>query len=334
MMLRNLKIIFIPCKENNFLPHFLKPKFLNYYLIFLLFLKTLTLPLLFFATKTPFFAEISKTILLELINQERIKRNLPPLKENPILERSAMLKGKDILEKDYFSHVSPEGISPWYWFKIAGYNFQVAGENLAIGFLDSREVFEAWMNSPPHRQNLLNPNYREIGISILKGEFKGNQVYLVVQHLGKRKEKFTLLAQEKQIIQPKKEKEEGTSVVQLEKREVLKATTETPTKEEIVSPTKNEEKTTKENFSFKFVKFAVKDYTYYLNIFIYTSLIFIIFSISLAIFYDIFVWRKFVLDYKYLVLRWFNFIALLLFFLYLNQVKLLKFVPHPFRIYG
>ncbi|MFA0783493.1 CAP domain-containing protein, partial [Fervidibacter sacchari] len=90
------------------------------------------------------------------MNAERRERKLPPLSENPILNQSAYLKAKDILDKDYFSHFSPDGLSPWYWFKLSGYDYQFAGENLAIGFLDSKEVHDALMSSPTHKQNILN----------------------------------------------------------------------------------------------------------------------------------------------------------------------------------
>ncbi|GAH47620.1 unnamed protein product, partial [marine sediment metagenome] len=72
---------------------------------------------------------------------------LSALRENPQLSKAALLKAQDMLENDYFAHRSPEGITGWYWIKKAGYNYQRAGENLAIAFLDSEEVHKAWNDS-------------------------------------------------------------------------------------------------------------------------------------------------------------------------------------------
>jgi hypothetical protein len=60
----------------------------------------------------------------------------------------------------------------------------VAGENLAIGFVDSEEVAKAWEASSTHRQNLLEPSYREIGVAVVKGSFQGKETTLVVQFFG------------------------------------------------------------------------------------------------------------------------------------------------------
>jgi len=317
MMTKKIKILFFPCKENDYLPHFLKPKLLSYYFIFLLFLKILTIPLLFFATKTPFFAEISKSLLFEFVNQEREKRGLPPLIENPLLEKSAYFKAKDILEKDYFSHKSPDGLSPWDFFKLAGYEFKFAGENLAIGFLDTKEVHEALMNSPSHRENILNSNYKEIGISVLKGEFQGNEVYVIVEHFGTPK---LVESQKKEV---KKEMVE----------EKLPATTALP---EVVGENVSTSTVSGifEKIQFKGVEFVVKRYNFILNLIIYTGLIFIISSLLAAIFCDIFIYRKFIIDYKYLIPRVFFFILVLISFLYLDQPKLVKIFPHKLLIYG
>ncbi len=92
--------------------------------------------------------------MLELTNEERIDNGLSALELNPKLELAAQQKAQDILSKDYFAHQSPDGFTPWYWFEKVGYDYQYAGENLAIGFLDSEEVSQAWLESPSHRANL------------------------------------------------------------------------------------------------------------------------------------------------------------------------------------
>ncbi|PIT94600.1 hypothetical protein COT96_03040, partial [Candidatus Falkowbacteria bacterium CG10_big_fil_rev_8_21_14_0_10_38_22] len=147
-ILSKFKLIFIPCKENRYRPKVLDTKFLLYYLIFLFTLKILIIPFIIYFPKSIFFAEITNNAIIEFTNQERQLTGLSFLKENPVLDQAAYLKAQDILEKSYFSHKSPEGISPWYWFKKAGYDYKFAGENLAIGFLDSEEVINAWYDSP------------------------------------------------------------------------------------------------------------------------------------------------------------------------------------------
>ncbi len=134
--------------------------------------------------KTVFFADVTKNALFDLTNQEREGLGLSPLKENTKLDEVAYQKAKDMLDNGYFAHSSPTGINPWYWFKNVGYHYQAAGENLAIGFIDSNEVLDAWIKSPSHRANLLSPNFKEIGIAVLTGKFKGQETTLVVQSFG------------------------------------------------------------------------------------------------------------------------------------------------------
>jgi hypothetical protein len=106
------------------------------------------------------------------------------LKVNPVLERAAQLKADDMAAKGYFAHNSPEGLTPWHWFKAAGYNFVYAGENLAVRFYDSVDVVRAWMDSPGHRANILNSHFTEIGIGIAEGTFEGRPTVFVVQMFG------------------------------------------------------------------------------------------------------------------------------------------------------
>ncbi len=352
-ILSAIKIFFLPCSENRYRPKLLEGKILGNLLVFLLLLKLLTLPLIFSVSKTFYFAEITKAVLVELLNQERKLRGLPPLKENQKLETAAFLKAKDMLEKNYFAHRSPEGLSPWYWFKVAGYNFAFAGENLAIGFLDSKEVHQAWMESPLHRQNILNPKFQEIGIAVLKGEFNGNEVYVVVQHFGTPKLETKIATTTKpttpSISQapkaPQFQKEtpltQTTTLPQTTPQKEIAAEQPTNTKEEIVSTQTNtlevlqkESSTSSQSLSFKFLKFLTTKYTFVLNIIIYTILLTLIFSLSLASLFDIFVYRKFVIDYKDIIPRLLGFTLLLLIFVSLDQPQLLRLIPHKLLIYG
>ena len=118
-----------------------------------------------------------------MVNQTRQSVGLQPLAENSQLDRAAQLKAQNMVQDNYFDHTSPSGISPWYWFSQAGYNYKYAGENLAIGFFDSQEVYDAWLNSPSHKANILNPNYTEVGTAVLSG-FGSNNTIVVVQEFG------------------------------------------------------------------------------------------------------------------------------------------------------
>lgn len=186
-LLPELRMAFWPSLENDFRPVFIQPRFLFFYLTIFLVLKLVIFPFYYFLPKTSLFADVVSSTLVSLTNQERQARGLNVLKESPVLKQAALAKAQDMLTNGYFSHTSPQGVTPWYWFKQSGYNYLAAGENLAIGFIDSQEVQTAWYNSPSHRQNLLNAKYKEIGIAVVKGNFQGRETTLVVQLFGNPK---------------------------------------------------------------------------------------------------------------------------------------------------
>lgn len=127
---------------------------------------------------------ILPAVIVSETNEERRDDALPPLVRNPILDAAATMKAEHMAANQYFAHFSPDGISPWYWFEQSGYSFVHAGENLAIYFTDSSEVVDAWMNSPTHRANILDAQYREIGLGVAEGEFEGYDTIYVVQLFG------------------------------------------------------------------------------------------------------------------------------------------------------
>lgn len=123
-------------------------------------------------------------VVVGLTNQERAENSAAPLVRNSVLDEAAQLKAEHMARNEYFSHYSPDGVSPWYWFDEAGYVYAYAGENLAIHFTDSSEVVEAWMNSPLHRENIVNNVYTEIGVGTAKGKYEGYDTVYVVQLFG------------------------------------------------------------------------------------------------------------------------------------------------------
>ena len=123
--------------------------------------------------------------VIEETNNERKKYGLLPFTENERLNFSASLKNGDMCEKQYFEHISPNGEGPGDLIKKAGYEFITVAENLAMGsFLNEKELVESWMNSKGHRENILNKNYLEIGVSVLKCNYRGRSIWLATKHFG------------------------------------------------------------------------------------------------------------------------------------------------------
>lgn len=126
--------------------------------------------------------------ILDLVNQDRSEAGLPPLLLNSTLNLAAFAKAEDMLSKRYFAHVSPEGTKPWYWFKMMGYHYTYAGENLALGYKDPSELVDSWMASDSHRSNILSPLYSDLGLAIVEDE--GNT--MVVQLFGSKSQSLSL----------------------------------------------------------------------------------------------------------------------------------------------
>ncbi|MFO7273659.1 MAG: CAP domain-containing protein [Bacillota bacterium] len=106
--------------------------------------------------------------MLNLINQERAKAGLQPLKADAQLTQLARMKSQDMINKGYFSHNSPTYGSPFDMMKAYGVTYRTAGENIA-GNQSVQAAHTALMNSSGHRANILNPNYTHVGIGIVEG---------------------------------------------------------------------------------------------------------------------------------------------------------------------
>jgi hypothetical protein len=145
---------------------------------------------------------ISIDRLLELTNKERAGNGLTPLSLNAQLSNAAAGKGQDMLTKDYWAHFSPDGGTPWGFINGAGYQYLYAGENLARGFNTADEVVAAWMASPGHKENILSPNYKEIGFSIQSGKLTGEETTLVVQMFGSRVDAPEPVREVAEIVSP------------------------------------------------------------------------------------------------------------------------------------
>lgn len=324
-IISKLQIIFIPCQENNYRPKFLESNVLLYYIVFLLVLKLIVVLFLVGLPKTIFFTDISHSVLIELTNEERQSLGLNFLEENALLNKAAQLKAQDIITYDYFSHQSPTGITSWYWFKKAGYNYQVAGENLGIGFLDSEEIYQAWDDSPSHRANLINPKYQDIGIAVLKADFEGNETTVVVQLFGSPIKIEPVKTEQEPEEEIEEEEEEITEIAQETKEE----TKEEKLEEEILGETYFEPfiAEEKDGFKFKFLKFMVLDYNDLVQKITFYSL----FLITISLIINIFV--RFDIQHKDLILKTALFGAILILFIFVNKEFIIQLIPHNLGIY-
>ncbi|NMB92055.1 MAG: CAP domain-containing protein [Parcubacteria group bacterium] len=182
-----IKNLLWPSKENNFQPRILNDRAITLFILLFLLSKVFFSFELILIQQSKLFAELNAQKIIALTNEVRQQYGLTPLKENTLLDLAAQQKAQDMTINNYFAHFSPTGVSPWYWFQKAGYNYYYAGENLAMNFLDSEEVVRAWLNSPSHRDNILNQHYQEIGIAILPANANSQGIAnkpIVVQLFG------------------------------------------------------------------------------------------------------------------------------------------------------
>ena len=184
-MAKFISLLFIPQEKNNHRALLLQPSFLGIFIaIYLLnqsFIRSLTI---LKPGILGYSSEITADKVISQTNIERQKLGLAPLKYNATLSQSAAAKAEDMFKNNYWAHNSPEGKTPWDFFKSAGYQYSVAGENLAKDFYDTDGLIKAWMNSPTHRDNIVNPKYQEIGIGVVNGILNGVKTTLVVQHFA------------------------------------------------------------------------------------------------------------------------------------------------------
>ncbi|MGQ9715234.1 MAG: CAP domain-containing protein [Anaerolineae bacterium] len=104
--------------------------------------------------------------VLELTNQARREAGLPPLKLNETLQAVALAHAQDMAAHDFVGHVGSDGSTLAQRLRNAGFTgWLMASENVAAGFSTPEGVVAAWLASPGHRNNLLNPSLREIGVA-------------------------------------------------------------------------------------------------------------------------------------------------------------------------
>jgi len=102
--------------------------------------------------------------VLELVNIERQKEGLQPLKLDVALTKAARAKAKDMVDNRYFSHTSPTWGSFGEQLRHFGIQYRNAGENIASGQRTPEAVVRAWMNSSGHRANIMNAKFNKMGL--------------------------------------------------------------------------------------------------------------------------------------------------------------------------
>jgi uncharacterized protein YkwD/uncharacterized membrane protein required for colicin V production len=110
--------------------------------------------------------------MFELVNRERTSSGLRPLQFDEALRDVARAHSREMFERRYFSHTSPETGSPFDRLRRAGIPFLIAGENLAFA-PTVQLAHQGLMNSPGHRANILRPQFGRVGIGVIRSQFQG-----------------------------------------------------------------------------------------------------------------------------------------------------------------
>jgi uncharacterized protein YkwD len=136
---------------------------------------------------TQLISPISEAAFLDETNIARSDSGLPILHTSVPLTHAAQAKIADMQERGYWDHFRPiDKKAPWDFIRESGYQYSVAGENLARGYKTAHGITEAWLASPSHRANLLSPKYDDVGFATGYIETSEGKVLLTVQMFGSR----------------------------------------------------------------------------------------------------------------------------------------------------
>lgn len=129
--------------------------------------------------------ERARAEMLAEVNALRRKAGAPELRMNPALQKAAQAHAQDMLDRGFFAHKSPSGTTVRERATQAGYKWRNIGENIAEGQKSVDEVVSTWMDSPGHRQNMLEPKFRELGIGLVTGKGRDGEYRVIwVQNFG------------------------------------------------------------------------------------------------------------------------------------------------------
>ncbi|OAR22346.1 SCP-like extracellular [Streptomyces sp. ERV7] len=119
--------------------------------------------------KAPTAEQAAAATVVSLVNQQRAQAGCSPVRADASLAALATAFSDDMAARGFFDHTDPDGKSPWDRAAKAGVG-NLGGENIARGQADAKAVMEAWMNSPGHRANILNCDYKTLGVGVHMGE--------------------------------------------------------------------------------------------------------------------------------------------------------------------
>lgn len=124
--------------------------------------------------------------IISVTNAIRQQNDLPPLHPQNQLMLAAQSKANAMMAANAWAHNTPTQ-TPWDFIDSEGYVYTIAGENLAKGYTTAESVVQAWLDSPAHKENLLNPEYTDTGIAVVEGPYQNeSNITLVVQYLATR----------------------------------------------------------------------------------------------------------------------------------------------------
>ncbi|MEV0320626.1 CAP domain-containing protein [Streptomyces sp. NPDC050658] len=115
------------------------------------------------SSPSPSAESAAEAAVLGLVNEERAKAGCSPVQADASLASLAGNFSSDMAERDFFDHTDPDGATPWDRAEKAGIA-DLGGENIARGQANAQSVMDAWMNSPGHRANILNCDYKTLGV--------------------------------------------------------------------------------------------------------------------------------------------------------------------------
>lgn len=182
-LIRRAKHWFVPHRGNKYHPHIIRWQGLA-----VTALVSLTTHVMYGYVTTGQFAVLGKSVTIStselqiLTNQARSRSGIAPLEIDSKLNQAATKKAEDMIANNYWSHESPQGVSPWHWIEQSGYAYEVAGENLAKNYSDAESVMQAWMSSATHKENIMNPRYTSVGFAVVEGVINAKINTIVVAY--------------------------------------------------------------------------------------------------------------------------------------------------------
>jgi len=210
----SLKDLFIPHAGNDYEPQILKTKRVIFHAVSLVAMKLIVVAFIVFYPLTAWlstdaaYAQTQK--IIALTNGLRAQVSLSALQENSKLDEAALEKVRNMLTDQYFAHVSPAGVDLTNWLGNVHYNYSTAGENLALGYATAEEVVTAWQKSPTHYDNIIDPNFQDIGVAMSDGRFDAADTVMVAQYFARPELSFTPAPAPATIVAVKKVEQPAT----------------------------------------------------------------------------------------------------------------------------